>query len=152
MVKSNLLTTNNYTNLYKFYTTLLLIVLVMAQQYIQYSDLFTNFLTININFLSIGVLVLLLTTLTLNTNQAHSHHAPLVLMFTVLSLLALSVSNIYQLYLIFELTAYANLLFLSTYRLYTFDKNKQHLIATIISFVLNFIASVFFFIFMIFVT
>ena len=152
MVKSNLLTTNNYSNIYKFYTIILLIALLAIQQYISYSDLLLIYLSININFLSIGILVLLLLTLTFGDNTSHSHHAPLALMFSLLSLLSLSVSNLYQLYLIFELTAYTNLLFLSTYRLNVFDKNKQHLVAIIIAFVLNFISSIFFFIFMVLVT
>lgn len=155
MVKDNLLIQNNHSILYRMYTLIFFISILISQPYILYSNLFLYNMSINPNILSLLNLILLLIIFYISSsssNQDSRCYTSLSLIFTLLTLLSLSITNLYQLYLVLELVAYTNLLLLVSQKQTTFNNSKQHLNATIISFMLNFLSSILFFIYIVSIT
>lgn len=76
-------------------------------------------------------------------SESHAQLIPLGLLFSLISLILYVSTNLYQLYIILEILAYTNLLFLTVYALVSpsYSTNQQ-LIAMIINFILNFISSI----------
>ena len=74
--------------------------------------------------------------------SGQGNFTPVAVLFTLLSCLLLLANNLLQVYILIEIAAYLNLLFLAAYGLHaSAQRSHQNIAAMLISFILNFISS-----------
>lgn len=132
-----------------------------------FSSLFLFFLTVTsalfylvarvgINFSSLhpnnnlAILMLLSTILLVymfGKGKSSPIFGPIASIFSLSGLLLFCADNIMQFYLIIEVLAYLNLLFIALYSTLKPKKSQSYILALVVSFILNFIASIVFFLF-----
>jgi hypothetical protein len=75
-----------------------------------------------------------------------SQFTPIATLLLFISAAALSVENLVQLYVLLEVVAYTNLLFLSLQHVEGVGNKRHNIVALVISFILNFLASILLFV------
>lgn len=142
IVRNSINQENNTSVFYVYVLKLLTLSLIILASYSTQPDsiLFLN----KTNLLIIASLGLALICFKFFNLQQVNHNLfyAIATIFTLISALITLTSNLYQMYLILEILAYTNLLFISAYR-GTTSRGGGHLVTSlVVSFILNFVASI----------
>lgn len=143
--------TNSYNYLYYYFIFIFWIIIVMLSAFFTHNFTWNSLISVNPN-----TLILVLTTLLvlISFTLLYLTHTKGVLLsflmiFSLTTFLLLTATNLLQFYVILEILAYTNILFFILFKLHTNTRANQWLVASIISFLMNFLTSIIFFTFII---
>lgn len=143
--------TNFYNHLYYYFIVIFWILIILLNEFFTHNFILNNLVNLNPN-----TLILVLTTLlfVIAFTSLYLTHLKGVLLsflmiFSLTTCILLTATNLLQFYIILEILAYTNILFFILFKLHTHTNSNQWLVASIISFLMNFITSIIFFTFII---
>lgn len=148
-VSTSFPTLNSYNYLYFFYLLGFTFIFFLLNSLIFYSIWSDIFNLINPTYLVLLLLVLacFITGIIFFLQKNSLVLVNFLLLFSLITLLLLNTTNLLQFYIVLEILAYTNILFFVLFKLNSHQQSNQWLVASIISFLLNFITSIIFFMF-----